>query len=448
MRSRSRSAVAVALLAGVVAAGALVVAPSLHAEHLRRMPLRGLPKLTSGPLLGLASGAPATSAERLTRIDSGTLRPSGSRSLRLPFLDAWAVAPGGRMLALAVHPDPTSEPNTLKLVRLPSLRVQGASLPLAGDVSALAWTSPSRVVALVGAFVCCPAPLSVVVADVRSKRVLRRSQIPGTVLHIARSSRGLVLLTAASGTIGPASLVIADARGLRSTSLAPMRAGEIPGGGGTSRWRLPGLAVDAAADSAYVIDPDGAAAEIDLATLTVYRHQLTREHSLLARLDDWLEPSADAKGDSGPIRNAQWLGNGLLLVAGSNLHDTRRSLASDPSGLELVDTRRWTVRTLDPRADSFAVADGLLLATGTRWHGNTNPTGMGLVAYGRDGNRRFALLAGQAVWLDTTPAIDARAEIGVYGRTRWFVVDLRTGQIAGTSTALPTPLLGRGNPLG
>jgi hypothetical protein len=436
------------MLAGVVAAGALVVTSSLHADHPRRMPLRGLPKLTSGPLLGVVAGARATSAEWLTRIDSGTLRPSGSRSLRLPFLEAWAVAPGGRMLALAVHPDPTNEPNTLKLVRLPSLRVLGASLPLAGDVSALAWTSPSRVVALVGAFVCCPAPLSVVVEDVKSKRVLRRSQIPGTVLHIARSSRGLVLLTAGSGTIGPASLVVADARGLRSTSLAPMRAGEIPGGGATSRWHLPGLAVDAAADSAYVIDPDGAAAEIDLATLTVSHHQLTREHSLLTRLDDWLEPSADAKGDSGRIRSAAWLGNGLLLVAGSNMRDTRRSRASDPSGLELVDTRSWAAWTLDPRADSFAVGDGLLLATGTRWHGNTNPTGMGLVAYGRDGNRRFALLSGRAVWLDSTPTVDARAAIGVYGRTRWFVVDLRAGQIAGTSIALPTPLLGRGNPLG
>jgi hypothetical protein len=199
---------------------------------------------------------------------------------------------------------------------------------------------------------------------------------------------------------------------------------------------------------AYVIDPDGAAAEIDLATLTVSHHHLTREHSLLARLDDWLEPSADAKGRLRPDPQHTMARQRRLLIAGSNMHDTGRSLVSDPAGLELVDTRSWTVRTLDTRADSFAVADRLLLATGTRRQGNTDPTGMGLVAYGRDGNRRFALLAGQAVWLDTTRPVDVRAEIGVYGRTRWFVVDLRTGQIAGASNALPTPLLGRGNRLG
>ena len=168
-----------------------------------------------------------------------------------------------------------------------------------------------------------------------------------------------------------------------------------------SQWRLPGLAVDAAGDKAYVIAPDGSAVKVDLATLAVSHHHLTHQRSLLARLDNWLQPSANAKGDSGPIRHAQWLGDGLLLVAGSNMHDTR-TLASDPSGLELVDTRSWTAQTIDPRADSFAVADGLLLATGTRWRGNTNPTGMGLAAYGRDAKRRFALLPGRDVWLDTT----------------------------------------------
>jgi hypothetical protein len=323
------------------------------------------------------------------------------------------------------------------LLRLPSLRVQGSSVPLGADVSALAWTSPSRVVALVGRSVCCPAPLSVVAADVESRRVLRRQRIPGTVLHIARSSRGLVLLTAPSGSIGPASLVLVDARGLHRTRLAPMRAGEIPGGGGVSRWHLPGLAVDAAGNTAYVIDPDGWAAKIGLATLPVSHHQLTHQRSLLARLDNWLAPSADAKGDSGPIRHAQWLGSGLLLVAGSNVRDTERSPASYPSGLQLVDTRNWTVQTLDPKADSFAIADGLLLATGTRWHSTANPTGIGLTAYGRDGKRRFALFPGRDVWLAATDAIGTRAYIGVDGWKRWALVDLRTGRITVPPTHSP-----------
>jgi hypothetical protein len=60
----------------------------------------------------------------------------------MPFPDARAVAPGGRLLA--AHPDATSQPNTLKLVRLPSLQVQGASLHLAADVSALPGARPAE----------------------------------------------------------------------------------------------------------------------------------------------------------------------------------------------------------------------------------------------------------------------------------------------------------------
>ena len=134
--------------------------------------------------------------------------------------------------------------------------------------------------------------------------------------------------------IGPASLVFADPRGVRATRLPSIRAGEVPGGGGISQWRLPGLAVDPAGAEAYVADPDGQVAEIDLRTLAVSSHEPTAQHSFLARLDGWLEPTASAKGDSGPVRQAQWIGNGVLLVSGGNLDDSEEQLASDPAGLD------------------------------------------------------------------------------------------------------------------
>lgn len=105
--------------------------------------------------------------------------------------------------------------------------------------------------------------------NLKSRRVVRRERISGTVLHIARSARGLVLLTGPTDAIGPASLVVADARGARTTRLGSIRAGEVPGGGGISEWQLPGLAVDAAGAKAYVADPDGRVAEVDLKTLAV-----------------------------------------------------------------------------------------------------------------------------------------------------------------------------------
>jgi hypothetical protein len=332
-------------------------------------------------------------------------------------------------------------------VKLPSLQLQSGSLRLGGDVSALAWTSPHQVVALVGRILCCPAQLSVVVANPQSRRVVRREAVAGTVLHIARWARGLVLLTGPTGAIGPTSLIVADAHGVRVSQL-PIRAGEIPGGGGVSEWHLPGLAVDAAGGAAYVVDPDGSVAEIDPRTLAISDHQPATRRSFLARLDGWLVPTAAAKGDSGPIRQAQWIGNGFVLVAGNDLHDSEGQLGSDPAGLELIDTRSWTDYVLAPQADSFTVTNGLLLVTGARWRGNINPTGMGLEAYGPDGKRRFGLFAGHDVWIDHIA--NGRAYVAGYGWKRERVIDLSTGSIIGTRTtaAAPTLLLGQGNPLG
>jgi hypothetical protein len=205
--------------------------------------------------------SPCKLASFVAALGANDRRPTGSRSLRLPFADAWAVAPGGRTLALAVHRNPVNEPNSLNLVTLPSLRWRPGSVRLGADVSGLAWTSPHQVVALVGKFLCCPAPLRLVVVNLKSRRVAGQERISGTVLHIARSARGLVLLTGPTDAIGPASLVVAHPRGVRATRLPSIRAGEVPGGGGISQWRLPGLAVEPAGTEAYVADPDGQVAE-------------------------------------------------------------------------------------------------------------------------------------------------------------------------------------------
>lgn len=150
------------------------------------------------------------------------------------------------------------------------------------------------------------------------------------------------------------------------------------------------------------------------------------------------------KGDSGPVREAQWIGNGFLLVSGSDLHDSENQLASDPAGLELLDTRNWTADVLAADADSFTVANGVLLVTGARWRGNVNPTGMGLDAYGPDGTRLFELFPGLDVWVDHVAR--GRAYIAVYGWRRERMVDLRSGRVVGTTTTeAPSLLLGQGS---
>jgi hypothetical protein len=433
-----------AALVGALAAGALTLAP-VQAVPTRQLPLQAPQKLTAGQLLGFVWGRDPNNGVRLARINPRTLRPTGSRSLRLPFADAWAVAPGGRTLALAVHRNPVNEPNSLKLVMLPSLRWHPGAVRLGGDVSGLAWTAPNRMEALVGKVLCCPLPLKVVVVNTKTRRVVRRQSVSGSVLHVARSARGLVLLTGPTGAIGPASLVVADSRGVRATQLPSIRAGEVPGGDGISQWRLPGLAVDAARATVYVADPDGVIAAIDLKTLAVSEHEPATQPSLLTRLDSWLEPTAAAKGDAGPVRQAHWLGNGFLLVSGTNLEDSEQQLASDPAGLELIDTRSWTAHVLAPDADSFTVANGVLLVTGARWRGNVNPTGMGIQAYGRDATRLFALFPGRDVWVDHVA--NGHAYVAGHGWKRERVVDLRSGRVIGTTaeTEPPLLLLGRGS---
>ncbi len=92
-------------------------------------------------------------------------------------------------------------------------------------------------------------------------------------------------------------------------------------------------------------------------------------------LESWLEPFAQAKGDRGPWRQAQWLRDGLLAVTGTDWQATgsvsgnviSETLHERPAGPEIVDTRTWQRYTLEPNADTVTVANGLLLATGTRW---------------------------------------------------------------------------------
>jgi hypothetical protein len=91
-----------ALTAGALGLG-LGLAP-VQAGPTRQLPLRAPQKLTVGPLLGFVSGRDPNNGVRLARVDPRTLRPTGSRSLRLPFADAWAVAPGGGRCAFDALP--------------------------------------------------------------------------------------------------------------------------------------------------------------------------------------------------------------------------------------------------------------------------------------------------------------------------------------------------------
>jgi hypothetical protein len=167
-------------------------------------------------------------------------------------------------------------------------------------------------------------------------------------------------------------------------------------------------------------------------------HTLSESISLLGRLHDWLEPKAEAKADEGPTRRALWLGHGLLAVTGFDSHagvDPRGGQAEweTPAGLKLIDTRAWSVRTLDPRVTNAVLASGTLLAFGILWDSRAQKlSGSGLTGYDPDGRRRFHRYGADPI--SGVQPLGSRVLVGGAAGSRLFrrgagaLLDARTGR--------------------
>jgi hypothetical protein len=402
-----------------------------------------------------------SSSTRLAPINPATLRPiPGQRSQTLPGVIAWAAAPDRSWLAVSECGRAGSCQGLVDFLGMPSMRPQGRMLSVGAEAVALAWDGNERLLVLAGN--CCPGSAQIVAVDPRTDAVRERWPVPGTVVRFARTATGFVLLVGPRNQIGTAEFVAVDAQGLRVVRLDRIHAGFVPGSLRTaaiSDDRFPALALDSAGKRAFIVDPDGTVAAVALGSLAVSYHLPHARRTLFARLDGWLEPVAQAKGDNGPWRQAQWLGKGLLAVSGTDWQasgQTRGNIISEtlterPAGLEIVDARTWHVHTLDPNADSFTVANGLLLATGTRWNvtAKENITGgEGLVAYDPRGKVRLRAFRGRALYVNVVA--DDRAYVTVEaanGYEHQRVVDLRTGRVLPTRVFdWPRLLVGDGDP--
>jgi hypothetical protein len=145
--------------------------------------------------------------------------------------------------------------------------------------------------------------------------------------------------------------------------------------------RSVGFAVDAAGGRAYVVDPDLVVAEVDLGSLEVTYHGPLNYDRPVRTL---------AKALDGPIRYAEWLGDGLIAVAGADYATTGTGLARKttvtPYGVRVLDTRTWEARTLDPKGEWFQRAPGVLLVE-TPAPGNART----VTAWGYDGRVQYTL---------------------------------------------------------
>jgi hypothetical protein len=437
---RALLATSLALIA--VCAGSLVnpVRPETSAAQARVS--------TPGPqleeLLGFVDG-------QLVRLDPQTLRPQSGKRIRVGSggcaprqsgtacwtVPPWTIRGDGQFIAVARN----GPVRKLRFVRVNPLYVPW-DLPLdSGPLGAIAWLARNRVLAVEE---IAGERQRLIAIDLPTQRITARRPLRGSVVQLARTEKELVLLLAPAQSVGKAQVAVADPRGrVRFARIGKILVGaKLLGTGSNHRVdaRTPGLTVDPERRRAFVVG-QSLAAEVDLRTLAVSYHALERPPSLLSRLWNWLEPPAAAKQVSGYQRAARWLSADRIAVSGTDTQQGRYQ----PAGLLLIDTRTWSVRTIDSGATSFRVSDDALLATGGSWDEATNrPPGIGLAAYGFDGDERFRVLEGEQAWIGQVYL--GRAFVGIAGGAEPLrIVDLSTGLVVGTRVEpLPWLLLGAG----
>lgn len=402
------------------------------------------------PLYAFA-GTPA----RLHALDPRTLRLlPGRGAAAAGHVFGWSFAPGRRLLAAGS--DSTAEVRFFDLRRLRALGDVALVPPrVRGLVAATTWASASRVVAVVVSPGCCGVGDTTVSGiDARTRRELWRRDLHGSLQSAVAYRGSFVLVVGPELAVGRARLVVVAPGGrVRAARLDRIPAGWRRTGSGASvvahQWS-PGLAVDGSTGRAFVVQAGAPLAEIGLRRLTVRYHSLSQPISLLGRLRDWLEPAAEAKAMQGPRRFALWLGGGVLAVTGVDYELSRdaqgREQETDvPAGLKLVDTRTWSVRTLDRTSTTATFAGGVLFAYGTGWDSRSSQTtGSGLTAYDAGGRELYHRYGDEQIY-GATPVPGGVLVAGNPGSTvfhRQDLLDVRSGRVLGHAAAFLQPVFG------
>jgi hypothetical protein len=389
-----------------------------------------------GPLLGLlVRGQGDDWTNVLALVSPRTLQPLRGARLDVGQAASWSFAPDRSLLAIAAPRVAIPSRWNLELVDPRALRVVDRLGLGTGSVWRVAWLRRDRVLAL--RFHPDGEAVDVLVLDPVARTARTAATLNATVVASEVLPGALVLLLSPFGKIGPASVVVVDAdggvRSVRTDVLAgyeqPLADEESPGP--DVRHDVPGFAVDPLGRHAYIVSASGTVADVALESLSVSYHGLAQPISLLGRLRSFLDPAAEAKEMNGSLREAEWLGNGILAVSGNDGRPYTDANGSGqyrltPAGLSLIDTRTWTARKLDAGADSFVRAGDDLLAAGTRSDSGTGSlTGMGVAAYRPNGSQRFHILAGAPAWIEQSWGGRAFVAVRVYTNVR--LIDTTTG---------------------
>jgi hypothetical protein len=349
--------------------------------------------------------------------DSTTLQPLPGRKVLMRSACIWAFSPTRALLAYSSCDD-----GTLAFVNARVMRAAGTMDVggLAGQITQLSWLRADRMLAVVTR----DGTSTLAVVDPVKRKVVRRVELPGPVTSRSVLRDGHVAyLVGHNGSFGPARVAVADADGdVQTATLDRITVGSVfdeQARTPTGQMREAGFAVDVEGNRAFVVSPSELlVAEVDLGTLVVGYHGTSRTLS---------------KVIEGPTRDALWLGDGMLAIAGADFHTAVKggetTIETTPYGLQLVDTRTWTSRTVDPRVTYILAVPGggalALLGPDDRVHQ--------AVAWGGDGAVRYRLTVPAHGWVD----VAGSRGVVCSGEHAVRVVDAASGRTLGNTGKTP-----------
>jgi hypothetical protein len=345
--------------------------------------------------------------ERLVNVDPLTLRPRGTRGVDLAEHGfPYAFSADRSRLVLSRW-----EPPSLRIVDARRLRVL-RTVPLGGnrrvEVQAVAWLAGRIVVLLERS----SGEFAVLRVDPAEGRVVAAVAIRRWPAEVAATQNRLVVLLRPGGRIGSARLLVVTPERVRTVTLAGIRAGLVPAREGKPYTTvIPGLAVSRRVARAWVIGARRSA-EVDLRTLAVRYHGEPRHLSLQK------VPLV------GSARDVQWLPSGELVVTGWDaVRNEQGEIVSIPSGLRLLEPRRWTDRLIHPRAPLFYVRSNQLLTIGP---GEPECATLMLTAYTLAGSELYRVCEDRS-----TGAVEFAGRYVRLGRVdrRVAIVDLDSGAV-------------------
>jgi len=355
----------------------------------------------------------------LVPYDPVRLVPSGPAIRMGHFAHAWSISPDRTRFVAAAGWRPTKgEPAAVRFVDLRTGRVEG-TLSLPGEfrrVTATAWVRGRVLVVVSGS-----SSTTVYAIDPEQRVTISHVEFLGTVVLGERARNRLVLLLASPDRIGPATIAIVDqSPRVRTVLLDRIAVGTTATGVGADRRttvRRPALALAPSGLRAFVFGAGEPAASIDLRTLSV-RYAPLR---LLAAVNKQVE---------GSVRTAATLPDGRIVITGFDYGVTTAV------GLWLVNPKDWSRRLLDPAANWFRVAGGLVFARGEN--------GVGLRILQPTGSQVQLFRTGS---VGRVTVVGPRALVTFFGRQKAAVIELWSGRVL-RRTVPAHPLVGAGQPIG